>query len=119
MYPTCRLEVVTLSRFKPSYESRANALVYPGELFPGSKGLFPNQAVGAAVKFEMDTAENGSAKLMCKLVLKTFFPDHKYHEIPKATQENLDKIVLMITKKGYFLMEKECAHELEQIGSVA
>ena len=116
MSETCMIDVLPLARFNPSQAGRHNSYVYPGELFPAPLGLLPAQCIAAAVKFDIDKTDMEKPKLVCELALRDFPFNKDRVGLPKFIKENRDNIVVMITKKGYFLMERASALEIEKTG---
>lgn len=117
METTYKLEVLTLSRFNPTTKGRQNAYVYPGEMYPPKSGLLPFQCLGAAVKFDMDRTTEGQPKIVAEVVLRNDMNFHKKYEgIHDFVRENQANLMVMVTKTGYFLMERESAKEIERLG---
>ena len=108
-------DIVTVGRYVP--DSSKKTYVYPGDMH-GVSSFIPRQAVGGLVDMYMDKPENGSPHLRAKIV---FFPHDKAMEIFRGLRDNAipEEVVVLVTPKALFLMEKESALEIEKSLAVA
>lgn len=103
MYKTYTFDIVYKDNYRIDPKRKSSAFIYPGQMYPGTNGLVPSMLIGAIVQAPVRPEK----AMKCQAVFKYFPAGNALADLQAYLDTNPDKLAVLATSKGFFLMDKE------------